>query len=48
MLTKGHSGIFEVAVAGKVVASKGRLGFPSEKEIVTAVSQALGSKSPTG
>ena len=43
VLVKGHSGIFEVAVAGKVVASKGRLGFPSERDIVEAVSRALGS-----
>ena len=41
-LVKGHSGIFEVAVAGKVVASKGRSGFPSEREILDGVSKALG------
>jgi hypothetical protein len=41
-LVKGHSGIFEVAVAGKVVASKGRSGFPSEQEILDGVSKALG------
>jgi len=43
---KGHSGIFEVAVGGKVVASKGRLGFPSPEEIVEAVSRALDSAAP--
>lgn len=42
-LVKGHSGIFEVAVGGKVVASKGRTGFPSEQEILEGVSTALGS-----
>ena len=42
-LHKGHSGIFEVAVHGKVVASKGRSGFPSDQEVVDAVAAALGS-----
>jgi hypothetical protein len=43
-LVKGHSGIFEIAVAGKVVAAKGRTGFPSEQEIVDGVSKALGTE----
>ena len=43
-LVKGHSGIFQVAVAGKVVAAKGRDGFPSEQEIIEGVSKALTSK----
>jgi hypothetical protein len=43
-LVKGHSGIFEVAVAGKVVAAKGRAGFPSEEEILEGVSKALSAK----
>lgn len=41
-LVKGHSGVFEVAVAGNVVASKGRTGFPSEEQIVESVRKALG------
>ena len=47
-LVKGHSGIFEVAVAGKVVASKGRFGFPSPEDVVEAVSKALGPAAPRG
>jgi selenoprotein W-related protein len=43
-LIKGHSGIFEIAVAGKVVAAKGRAGFPSEQEIIEGVSKALGTE----
>jgi selenoprotein W-related protein len=43
-LIKGSSGIFEVAVDGKVVASKGRDGFPTEQEVVDAVSRAVGSQ----
>ena len=46
-LIKGHSGIFQVAVAGKVVAAKGRTGFPSEQEIVDGVSKALGTQAST-
>jgi hypothetical protein len=46
-LVKGHSGIFEISVAGKVVASKGRMGFPSATEIVEGVAKALGSAAPT-
>ncbi len=48
ILVKGHSGIFEVAVAGKVVAAKGRSGFPSPAEVVDAVSRAIGSSAPPG
>jgi len=44
VLVKGHSGIFEVSVAGKVVAAKGRSGFPSEQEIVEGVSKALSAQ----
>jgi hypothetical protein len=43
-LVKGHSGVFEVSVAGKVVAAKGRLGFPSEAEIIEGVAKALSSQ----
>jgi selenoprotein W-related protein len=39
-LAVGHSGIFEVAVDGKVVAAKTRAGFPSEEEVADAVSRA--------
>jgi selenoprotein W-related protein len=42
-LIKGSSGIFEVAVDGKVVACKGRNGFPTEQEVVDAVSRSMGS-----
>jgi len=40
-LHKGSSGIYEVAVDGKVVAQRGSLGFPSEDEVVSQVQQAL-------
>ena len=40
-LSKGSGGIFEVAVNGKTVASKGLAGFPAEAEIVEAVRHAL-------
>jgi hypothetical protein len=40
-LSKGSGGIFEVAVNGKTVASKGLAGFPAEAEIVEAVRRAL-------
>ncbi len=40
-LIVGHSGIFEVAVNGNVVASKTRSGFPTPEEIVDAVERAL-------
>ena len=45
---KGHSGVFEVAVAGNVVASKGRTGFPSEELIVESVKKALGPAAQGG
>ena len=45
-LIVGHSGIFEVAVDGNVVASKTRAGFPSPEEAVDAVSRALPSAAP--
>jgi selenoprotein W-related protein len=41
-LIPGSGGIFEVAVDGKVVAKKGKNGFPTEIEVVDAVRQALG------
>lgn len=41
-LQTGHSGIFEVAVDGKVVAGRSASGFPTEQEVVDAVKQALG------
>ena len=47
VLVKGHSGIFQVAVAGKVVAAKGRDGFPSQQEILEGVSQALKTQAPS-
>lgn len=40
-LEVGSSGVFEVAVDGKVVASRGRTGFPTEQEIVDAVARVL-------
>jgi hypothetical protein len=41
-LKVGHSGIFEVAVNGKAVVKKETFAFPTEKEIVEAVSRELG------
>ena len=41
-LLKGSGGIFEVAVDGKVVSKKSLGGFPSEHDVVDAVSAALG------
>jgi hypothetical protein len=41
-LTKGEPGTFEVRVNGDVVAARKFWGFPSEQEIVAAVSKALG------
>ena len=41
-LKHGPSGSFEISVNGKVVSQKGRFGFPSEKDIVSAVQQELG------
>lgn len=40
-MIRGSGGIFEVAVDGQVVSKKGLGGFPSEKEIVDAVSKVL-------
>ncbi|MBM4782482.1 MAG: hypothetical protein GQE15_32805 [Archangiaceae bacterium] len=40
-LIKGSGGIFEVAVDGQIVSKKALHGFPSELEIVNAVSKAL-------
>jgi selT/selW/selH-like putative selenoprotein len=42
VLIRGHSGRFEVEVDGKVVLTKGPAGFPSERDVVEAVAQALG------
>jgi selenoprotein W-related protein len=44
-LVVGSSGIFEVAVDGRVVAKRGLIGFPSEQEIVKAVAAATGEGS---
>jgi hypothetical protein len=41
-LIKGSNGIYEVAVDGKVVASKSRAGFPTEDAVVAAVQAANG------
>ncbi len=41
-LKVGSSGIFEVAVNGKPVVKKETFAFPTEKEIVEAVSRELG------
>jgi predicted Rdx family selenoprotein len=41
-LVAGSGGIFVVAVDGKPVAEKTRMGFPSEDEIVDGVGKALG------
>jgi hypothetical protein len=41
-LTKGERGTFEVRVNGDVVAARKFWGFPSEQEIVGAVSKAIG------
>lgn len=43
-LKVGPSGSFEIAVDGKVVSSKGRFGFPSEADIVKAVSLEMGGR----
>jgi selenoprotein W-related protein len=40
-LVRGSGGIFEVAVDGRVVAKKQLGSFPSEKDVVDAVSKAL-------
>ncbi len=38
---KGSGGIFEIAVDGVVVIKKALAGFPSEKDIVDAVSKVI-------
>lgn len=40
-LVEGDRGEFTVWVGEKLVAEKGPLGFPSEKQVVAAVRQAL-------
>lgn len=42
-LKTGHSGIFEIAVDGKVVAARSARGFPTEQQAVDAVRAALGT-----
>jgi len=42
-LKPGPSGSFEIAVNGKTVVKKQSLFFPSEKEIVEAVSREIGA-----
>jgi hypothetical protein len=37
---RGSNGIFEVAVDGHVVSSKGAAGFPSEDQVTKAVQEA--------
>ncbi len=41
-LKTGPSGSYEVAVDGKVVIKKQTLAFPTEQEIVDAVTKAVG------
>ena len=42
-LRVGSSGIYEVAVDGKVVVAKSLIhGFPTDQDVVAAVKQALG------
>jgi hypothetical protein len=45
-LSKGSPGTFEVQVDGDVVAARKFWGFPSEQEIVAAVSEAIGRAPP--
>jgi selenoprotein W-related protein len=42
-LKPGASGVYEVAVDGRVVIKKQTLAFPTEQEIVDAVAKVLGS-----
>lgn len=42
-LLKGSGGIFEVAVDGRVVVKKELGRFPTEKDVVDAVSANLGA-----
>ena len=41
-MLKGSGGIFEVAVDGRVVSKKELGHFPTEQDVVEAVSKALG------
>jgi len=41
-LKPGPSGSFDIAVNGKTVLKKETVAFPTEKEIVDAVSRELG------
>lgn len=41
-LVPGKGGIFHVSVDGNVVAKRTRAGFPSNEEIIVAVSDDLG------
>ncbi len=41
-VTQGPSGTFEVKVDDEVVAARKFWGFPTEQEIVVAVSKAIG------
>lgn len=43
ILKTGHGGIFTVAVDGVVVARKTFSGFPSEEEVLNAVSKKMGT-----
>ena len=45
-LVAGSNGIFQVAVGDRVVAERDFWKFPSEDEIVHAVSKALGRTGP--
>jgi len=42
VLVRGHSARFEVEVNGKLVLAKGDGRFPTSREVVEAVAQALG------
>jgi hypothetical protein len=44
----GPPGSFQVSVDGEVVAEKKLWGFPSEEEIVAAVSKVASAKQPAG
>ena len=39
-LVRGSNGIYEVAVDGRVVASKQAAGFPTEEQVLAAVKAA--------
>ncbi len=40
-LVAGQAGVFEVAVDGRVVANRSRIGFPTDEDIVGGVRDAL-------